>query len=212
VRTVVKGKNLEVAADDRRYAEDKLRRLTRLLDDRSEALVEISRENRRSPATSYIVDVTLVIDGQPVRGTARAASHRAAIDEVLDKIERQAVEHKQRPLDTRDVRPRLADESTPDAGVDGEPRSVVKVKRFAIEPMFEEDAVSKMEELGHSFFVFVNAENERLAVLYRRRDGRYGLIEPQIGGLYTQADARKPALRRRPGGSAQQPPTGGLRS
>ena len=69
--------------------------------------------------------------------------------------------------------------------------AVVKVKRFAIEPMFEEDAVSQMEELGHSFFVFVNAENERLAVLYRRRDGHYGMIEPQIGGLYTRTVKRK---------------------
>jgi putative sigma-54 modulation protein len=61
----------------------------------------------------------------------------------------------------------------------------VKVKRFAIEPMFEEDAVTRMEELGHAFFIFVNAENERLGVLYRRHDGRYGLIEPVIGGGYT---------------------------
>ena len=51
--------------------------------------------------------------------------------------------------------------------------------------MFEEDAVGAMEELGHSFFIFVNAENERLAVLYRRTDGDYGLIEPTVGGLYT---------------------------
>ena len=61
----------------------------------------------------------------------------------------------------------------------------MKTKRFAIEPMFEEDAVSEMEELGHSFFLFVNAETERLAVLYRRDDGDYGLIEPSIGGQYT---------------------------
>jgi putative sigma-54 modulation protein len=68
-----------------------------------------------------------------------------------------------------------------------EPEStrVVKVKRFAIEPMFEEDAVARMEELGHAFFIFVNAENERLGVLYRRQDGRYGLIEPVVGGEYT---------------------------
>lgn len=51
--------------------------------------------------------------------------------------------------------------------------------------MFEEDAVSQMEELGHSFFVFVNAENEQLAVLYRRRDGDFGLIEPMLGGSYS---------------------------
>ena len=63
---------------------------------------------------------------------------------------------------------------------------MVKVKRFGIEPMFEEDAISRMEELGHAFFVFVNAENERVAVLYRRRDGRYGLIEPVIGGGYSR--------------------------
>ena len=55
---------------------------------------------------------------------------------------------------------------------------MVKIKRFAIEPMFEEDAITRMEELGHTFFIFVNAENEQVAVLYRRADGRYGLIEP----------------------------------
>ena len=61
----------------------------------------------------------------------------------------------------------------------------MKTKRFAIEPMFEEDAVAAMEDLGHDFYVFVNAETERLAVLYRRRDGDFGLIEPMLGGEYT---------------------------
>ena len=66
----------------------------------------------------------------------------------------------------------------------------MKVKRFAIEPMFEEDAVAAMEELGHQFFVFVNAESERIAILYRRNDGDYGLIEPSIGGDYTKGRGR----------------------
>ena len=66
----------------------------------------------------------------------------------------------------------------------GRERRIVKSKRFAIEPMFEEDAVAAMEELGHDFYVFVNAENERVAVLYRRRDGDYGVIEPMVGGEY----------------------------
>jgi putative sigma-54 modulation protein len=187
VRTIVKGKNLEIAATDRRYAETKLRRLERMLDDRSEALVELSHESHRRPDTSYIVDVTLVIDGRPVRGTASAGTFHAALDEVIDKLERRTVDHKKRPVETRKAagRPAVAAaEATPDEAP--ERPSVVKVKRFAIEPMFEEDAVTQMEELGHNFFVFVNAENERLAVLYRRRDGHYGLIEPQIGGLYTQ--------------------------
>ena len=70
---------------------------------------------------------------------------------------------------------------------------MVKVKRFALEPMFEEDAVARMEELGHSFFVFVNAEDERVNVLYRRRDGDYGLIEPVVGGEYAVGKARRRA-------------------
>jgi len=220
VRTVVKGKNFEVPEADRRYAETKLRRLDRILDDRSEALVELAHEMHRSPQTGHIVDVTLVIDGRPVHGTARAATHRAALDEVIDKLERRTVDAKRKPRVSQKSGPRTADESidarripgqTPGAADDGEQPKVVKVKRFAIEPMFEEDAVTQMEELGHSFFVFVNAENERLAVLYRRRDGDYGLIEPQIGGLYTQANARQPASGRRPSGRAQQRPAGGLR-
>ena len=55
---------------------------------------------------------------------------------------------------------------------------VVKIKRFDMAPMFEEDAIAQMEELGHAFFVFLNAETERVAVLYRRTDGNYGMIEP----------------------------------
>jgi len=61
---------------------------------------------------------------------------------------------------------------------------IVKTKRFAIEPMFEEDALARMEELGHHFFIFVNAESEKVCVLYKRCAGDYGLIEPMIGGEY----------------------------
>ena len=59
--------------------------------------------------------------------------------------------------------------------------SVVRIKRFDMVPMFEEDAITRMEELGHAFFVFLNAENEGICVVYRRRDGTYGLIEPVAG-------------------------------
>ena len=81
-------------------------------------------------------------------------------------------------------------DSLPDdaAELPDEDSRVVKIKRFSIEPMFEEDAISRMEELGHTFFIFVNAENERVAVLYRRNDGRYGLIEPAIGGAYSPGE------------------------
>jgi putative sigma-54 modulation protein len=196
VRTIVKGKNLEVPEDDRRYAHQKLHRLERLLDDRTDALVELSTESHRSAEAGHIVEVSLVIDGRTLRGAASAPSHRAAIDEVVDKLERRAVEHKRRPLTTRRA-PTLGQMMTPaeeggqDTADEEAKPQIVTTKRFAIEPMFEEDAVARMEELGHAFFVFVNAENEQLAVLYRRRDGDYGLIEPTIGGEYTPGQRQR---------------------
>ena len=197
MRTMVKGKNLDVSDSDRGYAQQKVQRLGRLLDDRSDVIVELAKEHSPSIDQRYIVEVTLVIDGQPLRGAARGSSFREATDSVVDKVERLAVEHKKRPrnrarpAEEEALRRTLADGETEPDNVAPKKPSVVKIKRFAIEPMFEEDAVARMEDLGHSFFLFVNAENERLAVLYRRRDGDFGLIEPVVGGAYTQGRAKK---------------------
>jgi putative sigma-54 modulation protein len=197
LRTIVKGKNYEVPDRVREYAQRKLGRLERLLDDRSDATVELSVEAHRSAQDSHIVDVTLVIDGQALRSSAAGPTHQAGIDTVIDRIERRAVTFRE----TSRVRKSSetvrgagagagagADADSPEpTGASDEPGGrVVKVKRFAIEPMFEEDAVARMEELGHSFFVFVNAENERVSILYRRREGDFGLIEPVVGGGYTK--------------------------
>jgi len=191
MRTIVKGKNYEVPERVREYAQRKLSRLERLLDDRSDATVELSVEQHRSTQDSHIVDVTLVIDGQTLRSSAAAPTHQAGIDTVLDKIERRAVDHRETG------RVRKSDETVRGGGRSAAEEAgrreaedhrgrIVKVKRFSIEPMFEEDAVARMNELGHSFFVFVNAENERVAILYRRSEGDYGLIEPAVGGDYTK--------------------------
>jgi putative sigma-54 modulation protein len=192
VRTIVRGKNLEVPDRVREYTERKFARLERLLDDRTDAIVELSNEAHRSAADAHIVDVTLVIDGTTLRSRATGGSYQAAIDEVVDKVERQAIEHKEKPrVHSRPELEKMLLRKIADGTADGSrDRQIVKTKRFAIEPMFEEDAVGAMEELGHDFYVFVNAESERVAVLYRRKDGRYGLIEPVVGGEYTQ---RKPA-------------------
>jgi putative sigma-54 modulation protein len=190
VRTTIRGKNLTVAEKDSAYIERKLRRLERMLDERSEADVELRLEGNRKVADSHIVEVALSIDGRSLRGNAAAATFRAATDDVIDKLERRTAEHKQRPRDRRRAEQVRFNEAPVQLGsgegpeAEGDGSLVVKIKRFAIEPMFEEDAISRMEELGHTFFIFVNAENERIAVLYRRRDGRYGLIEPVIGGTY----------------------------
>jgi putative sigma-54 modulation protein len=187
VRTIVRGKNLEVPDRVRQYAERKFARLERLLDDRTDAIVELSNESHRSAASAHIADVTLVIDGKTLKSHAAGASYQAALDVVVDKVERQAIDFKEKPR----VRSRPEEEKTilrriADGTADQAPeRRIVKTKRFAIEPMFEEDAVAAMEELDHDFYVFVNAENEQLAVIYRRKDGHYGLIEPVVGGGYT---------------------------
>ena len=188
MRTIVKGKNIEVPDRVRAYAERKLKRLERILDDRSDALVELSVEQHRSAQDSHIVEVTLLIDGRPLRTHAAAVNHRAGVDEVVDKLERRAVDHlekpriRARPIEEKALLRRIADGTAEDS----RERRIVKTKRFAIEPMFEEDAQAAMDELGHQFFVFVNAENERVNILYRRNDGDLGLIEPIIGGEYTK--------------------------
>jgi putative sigma-54 modulation protein len=187
VRTIVKGKKIGVPSAVRRYAEKRFGRIERLLDDRSDAIVELSVERHRSDEDSHIVEVTLVIDGQTLRSHAAAVSHEAGIDTVVDKIERRAVDFKTkprvraRPVEEKAILRRIADGTAEPA----RDRRIVKVKRFAIEPMFEEDALARMDELGHEFFVFVNAETERVGVLYRRADGDYGLIEPMLAGEYT---------------------------
>jgi putative sigma-54 modulation protein len=196
LRTIVKGKNYEVPERVREYAERKLGRLERLLDDRSDATVELSVEQHRSIQDSHIVDVTLVVNGQTLRSSSAAPTHQAGIDDVLDKIERRAVNFREtsrvrKSSETVRGGGRGETEASPgddgdDAGDDEAGSRVVKVKRFAIEPMFEEDAVARMEELGHAFFVFVNAETERVSILYRRREGDFGLIEPVVGGEYTK--------------------------
>ncbi len=192
MRTTIRGKNLTVSDKDSAYIERKLQRLERMLDERCEADVELRLEGNRKVADSHIVEVSLLLDGLSLRGEGAASTFRAAADEVVDKLERRTVDAKERPRDRRraeQVRFEAAaeTESLPPLEA-GEESRVVKVKRFAIEPMFEEDAISRMEELGHTFFIFVNAENERVAVLYRRRDGRLGLIEPVIGGTYRPSD------------------------
>jgi len=187
MRTIVTGRNLDIADADRDYVLRKMGRLDRLLDDRTDASVELSRAAHRAQDETAIVEVTLLVDGRPLRAVARAATHRAATDQVVDRLERQVVDRKERrsrPAERRSAA-EVGTASLAAVPADGEPPSVVKVKRFAIEPMFEEDAVARMEELGHDFFVFVNAESERTAVLYRRRDGDYGLIEPTVGGRYS---------------------------
>ncbi|HEY3524352.1 MAG TPA: ribosome-associated translation inhibitor RaiA [Candidatus Limnocylindrales bacterium] len=187
MRTIVKGKNVELPERVRDFAERKLARLDRLLEAETPLVLELSNEKHRSATDAHIANVTLTAHGRTMRSQATGPTYQAAIDAVVDKVERQAVDVRKKPLvhhrptEEKSLLRRIAD-GTAD---DGRERRIVKTKRFAITPMFEEDAAAEMEELGHDFFVFVNAETERIAILYLRGDGDLGLIEPIVGGDYT---------------------------
>jgi putative sigma-54 modulation protein len=126
-----------------------------------------------------------------LRGVSSGATPIAAIDTLLDKLERQVIRAKTKPRrqhlreadETQDILARegLGSIATDEEVAPTQTPSVMRIKRFDMVPMFEEDAIARMQELGHEFFVFLNAENERICVVYARRDGTYGLIEPVVG-------------------------------
>ena len=115
MKTIVKGKNVEVPDRVREYAERKLARVERLLDDRTDAIVELWSEQHRSAADSHFAEVALIIDGNVLRSRATGSSYQAALDVVVDKVERQAVDHKEkprlraRPEEEKQILRRLAD-------------------------------------------------------------------------------------------------------
>jgi putative sigma-54 modulation protein len=189
VKTSLTARNLELTNRLRTDIERKLRRLDRTTHEQAECDIELIAHASHATDAANVAEMTLRNNGAVVRSRAAGATPIAALDVVLDKVERQLIRSKERP---RSVRVRAMDEvsvvmrreaaGTVELQPPPEQRgpSVVKIKRFDMEPMFEEDAIARMDELGHAFFVFLNAETNAVAVLYRRRDGDYGVIEPVI--------------------------------
>jgi putative sigma-54 modulation protein len=178
----VKGRNLEVSEAIRNYAHEKLSKLERQLKDPRVEL-ELTVERNPSIAASQVAEATIWTKGPVLR--AREASHdmRASIDQLVDKLERQVTRYRRQ---SRDRRRKAARANGPEAGagalpaVQAEPEpQIVKTKQFAVTPMSPEEAVVQLELIGHDFFVFRNGATNGINVVYRRRDGKYGLIEPQ---------------------------------
>jgi len=188
VKTNLTARNLELSDRLRSQIERKLQRLDRITHAEAEADVELIANASHAADSAQVAEVTIRNNGDVLRSTASGATPIAALDMVLDKLERQVVRSKRRP---RSVRERHSDEvesvltrearGTLDARAPAASAPVVKTKRFDMLPMFEEDAIGEMEELGHAFFVFLDAETEQVAVLYRRADGNYGIIQPVVG-------------------------------
>jgi putative sigma-54 modulation protein len=178
MRLQVKGKNLDVSDSIRSYAEDKLRKLERQLADPTQIELELSIERNPSISANHVAEATIWTKGPTLRAREASADMRASIDQLVDKLERQVQRYRQkrRRRTGRDNGTNL--DAGPSAGEESEP-VIVKTKQFAVKPMAPEEAVLQLELVGHDFFVFENAETGEVNVVYRRRDGRYGLIEPQ---------------------------------
>ena len=188
MKTNLTARNLELTQTLRTEIERKLTRLDRIAHDDAEANVELIANASHASESAHVAEVTLVTNGHVLRSSAAGPTPIAAIDTVLDRLERQAVRAKERPRSVRDrhsdeVATLMEAEAVKTIAPDEQEQrpSVVKLKRFDMQPMFEEDAIAQMDELGHDFFVFLNAETDAVAILYRRRDRSYGLIEPVIG-------------------------------
>ena len=184
---IVKSRNAKVSDRQHTYIEEKLTKLERYLDKISKVTVEVAEEQRRNEGNVHRAQVTLVGDhGILLRAEERAADLYTAIDVVSDNLQRQI----QRYKDKHWRRGRLrrqggeivevgAETNGAAMAVDEEQRPrIVRTKEFQVKPMFSDEAVEQMELLGHDFFVFRDAENSQINVLYRREDGNYGLIVP----------------------------------
>jgi putative sigma-54 modulation protein len=183
MRVTVKGKNVHVTDTLKAYAEKKLQKLNKYFSNIKDAQVTQSIQRNW-----HIVEVQLEGDGVFLRGEERSADMYASIDAVVEKLERQVKRFKgklmqhPRPTDEAEAEEVELDEAPMEEEAEPEERlpDIVKTKRFAIKPMTAEEAAMQMELINHDFFVFLNQETEEVNVLYRRKDGNYGLIEPEV--------------------------------
>ena len=171
MRISISGKNLEISSYMRDVAEKKLAKLDRYFPQDTEAQVTLSVEKNR-----HIVEVTIPHGGRLIRAEEVSTDMYASLDNVLDKLEKQIVHNRTR-LEKGLRQDAFADLPLEEEDEQAGPR-IVRYKEFPFKPMSEEEAMLQIELLGHAFFVFQNAETGDVNVLYKRKDGNFGLIEP----------------------------------
>ena len=177
----ITGTNMELTPQLRRYVERKLGKLSRHFPYIMESRVEISEEKTKSPQQRYLVRVTVDGGGAGFHGEERGEDLFRAIDKVAATMTRQLEHHKGKLYEKGRGSSFARAELSEAAETEKPAPEVVKVKRFAVKPMSVTEAASQMELLSHDFFLFFNAETEEVNLLYRRNDGNYGLIEPELG-------------------------------
>ncbi len=182
----IQGRDMNISTRLRDYVEKKVGKLDRFLPSISEARVDLAEErNARSANDRHVAQITIHANRTVLRAEERKDDIFAAVDAVLDKIERQIERYKGKHARGRGTGAGVETLDSPDeeaaAENDEAPGVVVRRKRFALAPMNEAEAIEHMQLLSHdNFFVFYNADTNRVNVLYRRRTGDFGLIDPEI--------------------------------
>ncbi len=172
----VKGKNTEVAESIRSYGERKLGKLERILDDEARVELELAEETNPAIAANQVAEATVWTRRHVVRAREASPDMKASIDQLVSKLERQIKDAREK---VRNRRPRgEAPEPAPVLDLDEVDGTIVRTKQFALKPMTAEEAVLQLELLGHDFYVFRSIDSDEVNVVYRRRAGDYGLIEP----------------------------------
>ena len=174
----ITGQNIEVLAEVRERIERKVDKLRRHLLGIALCKVELVQENTRSPAKRFVAQVTIDANGVLLRGEERGDDLFNAIDKAVDVVDRQIERYKGK-LQYRGgsvAKGRVLTTTTALSSIE----KLVKVKKFLVLPMTTEDAIDQMEMLGHDFFLFQEEKTLRLSVVYRRKDGNYSLIEPEV--------------------------------
>jgi len=165
------------------YAQAKLEKLTRHFDHILQARMELATEKNKSLETMKVAELTVHVSGRTgnILKAVQAAEHmNEAVDLVVDKMDRQIRQHKEKLKDHRRPKSGAAGQTSEAATSAVRSNGLAKIKRFKMRPMSEDQAREQMDELGHTFFLFLNEDSQELNLLYRRRDGTLGLLEADL--------------------------------
>ena len=171
---IISGKNIEVTEGLRSAVQDKLSKLEKYFADDASVQVTFSVEKDRQK-----IEVTIPMKGHIIRAEQVSDDMYVSIDLVVEVIERQVTKHRKKLIDKEQNVAYLKEAFVDEDIEDDDDIKIVRTKKFAVKPMYPEDACIQMELSGHDFFVFRNAENDEVNVVYKRKGNTYGLIEPE---------------------------------
>ena len=175
MKFVIVGKNIEVTQGLKAAVEEKIGKLEKYFNPETEIHVTLSVEKERQK-----IEVTIPVKGSIIRSEQVSNDMYVSIDLVEEIIERQIKKYKNKQIDQKQSAGFFKQEFIEKDYMDDEEVKIIRTKKFDIKPMYPEDACVQMELLGHSFFVFFNAETEQVNVVYKRKGNTYGLIEPEV--------------------------------